>query len=86
MKYMWTDVVRPLLASCSVPGALAPVRHGDWLLADGGITSLVPVHATREAGADVVIAVMVDCSLRRTLYQEGTEGVVYLGDTQGGNF
>jgi len=48
------------LASCSVPGAVAPVHQGDWLLADGGITSLVPVHAAREAGADIVIAVVVD--------------------------
>jgi len=51
-------------ASCAVPGALAPIRYGEWLLADGGITSLVPVHATREAGADVVIAVTVDRELQ----------------------
>jgi NTE family protein len=49
-----------VLASCSVPGAVEPVRHGEWVLADGGITSIVPVHATRELGADVVIAVVVD--------------------------
>jgi NTE family protein len=47
-------------ASCSVPGAVDPVRMGEWLLADGGITSLVPVLSAREAGADVVIAVVVD--------------------------
>jgi len=52
-----------VLASCAVPGAVEPVRQGQWLLADGGITSLVPVHATREAGADVVIAVTVDREL-----------------------
>jgi len=52
-----------VLASSSVPGALEPVRLGEWLLADGGVTSLVPVHAAREAGADVVIAVMVDRDL-----------------------
>jgi len=49
-----------VLASCAVPGAVDPVRMGDWLLADGGITSLVPVQTAREAGADVVIAVVVD--------------------------
>ena len=49
-----------VLASCAVPGAVDPVRLGDWLLADGGITSLVPVLAAREAGADAVIAVVVD--------------------------
>ncbi len=52
-----------VLASCSVPGAVEPVHQGDWILADGGITSIVPVHATRAAGADVVIAVVVDCDL-----------------------
>jgi len=52
-----------ILASCAVPGAIEPVRHGDWLLADGGITSLIPVQAARQAGADVVIAVMVGRSL-----------------------
>ncbi|MDD5169129.1 MAG: patatin-like phospholipase family protein [Syntrophales bacterium] len=52
-----------ILASCAVPGAVEPVRQGHWLLADGGITSLVPVHAARKAGADVIIAVMVDRDL-----------------------
>ena len=66
-----------VLASCSVPGALAPVRHGDWLLADGGITSLVPVHATREAGADVVIAVMVDRDLQADISIETAKDVLY---------
>ena len=66
-----------VLASCSVPGALAPVRHGDWLLADGGITSLVPVHATREAGADVVIAVMVDRDLSISVSMETAKDVLY---------
>jgi NTE family protein len=51
---------RAVLASCAVPGAVEPVRVGDWLLADGGITSLVPVMAAREAGADAVIAVVVN--------------------------
>jgi NTE family protein len=49
-----------VLASSAVPGAVDPVRLGDWLLADGGITSLIPVLAVREAGADAVIAVVVD--------------------------
>ena len=52
-----------VLASSSVPGAAEPVRVGQWLLADGGVTSLVPVHAARKAGADVVIAVIVDREL-----------------------
>jgi len=52
-----------VLASSSVPGACEPIHLNEWLLADGGVTSLVPVHAARGAGADVVIAVMVDRDL-----------------------
>jgi NTE family protein len=66
-----------VLASCSVPGAVAPVRYGDWLLADGGITSIVPVHATREAGADVVIAVIVDRAPSESISIETGKDVVY---------
>lgn len=57
------SIRQAVLASSSVPGACEPVRLGNWLLADGGVTSLVPVHAARRAGADVVIAVMVDRDL-----------------------
>ena len=66
-----------VLASCAVPGAVEPVRYGDWLLADGGITSLVPVHAAREAGADVVIAVTVDRDLQTNLRIETAKDVVF---------
>jgi len=41
-----------------------PIRQGEWLLADGGITSLVPVHAVKQADVDVVIAVVVDRDAR----------------------
>ena len=66
-----------VLASCAVPGAVEPVRQGDCLLADGGITSLVPVHATREAGADVVIAVMVDRDLSLSGSMETAQDIFY---------
>jgi len=66
-----------VLASCAVPGAVEPVRYGDWLLADGGITSLVPVHAAREAGADVVIALTVDRDLQTNLRIETAKDVVF---------
>jgi NTE family protein len=55
---------KAVLASCAVPGAVEPVRDGDRLLADGGIVSVVPVNASREQGADVVIAVVVDRDIR----------------------
>jgi len=47
-------------ASCAVPGAIAPLKEGEWLLSDGGIISLIPSSIAREEGADVVIAVAVD--------------------------
>lgn len=66
-----------VLASCAVPGAVEPVRYGDWLLADGGITSLVPVHAARKAGADVVIAVTVDRDIQTNVSIETAKDVVF---------
>lgn len=68
---------KAVLASCSVPGAVEPVRYGDWLLADGGITSLVPARAARDAGADVVIAVMVDRELETNVSIETAKDVVF---------
>jgi NTE family protein len=49
-----------IVASCTVPGAIEPLKDGERLLVDGGIISQVPVSVAREAGADVVIAVAVD--------------------------
>ncbi|MEN6467884.1 MAG: patatin-like phospholipase family protein, partial [Smithella sp.] len=66
-----------VLASSSVPGAVEPTRLGEWLLADGGVTSLVPVHAARDAGADVVIAVMVDRDLPADTGIETAKDVIY---------
>ncbi len=55
---------KAVLASCAVPGAVEPIKQGEWLLADGGITSLVPVHTVKQAGVDVVIAVVVSRSIQ----------------------
>jgi len=49
-----------VMASCAVPGAIAPVRDEDRLLSDGGIICLIPCSLVRREGADVVIAVSVD--------------------------
>jgi NTE family protein len=49
-----------VMASCAVPGAIAPVRDEDRLLSDGGIICLIPCSLVRKEGADVVIAVSVD--------------------------
>lgn len=44
-------------ASSAVPGVFAPVTIGNKEYVDGGLVSPVPVRATREVGADCVIAV-----------------------------
>jgi len=49
-----------VMASCAVPGAIAPLREGERLLSDGGITCLVPSSVARKEGADIVISVAVD--------------------------
>ena len=46
-------------ASCAVPGAVEPLQHGDMILSDGGIISLIPITVARKEGADIVIAVSV---------------------------
>lgn len=49
-----------VMASCAVPGAIAPLKEGERLLSDGGITCSVPSSVARREGADRVIAVVVD--------------------------
>jgi NTE family protein len=49
-----------VMASCAVPGAIAPLKDGEKLLSDGGTLCLVPSSVTREEGADIVISVAVD--------------------------
>ncbi len=44
-------------ASAAVPGVFQPAQFGGRSYVDGGLTSPVPVHAAREMGADLVIAV-----------------------------
>ncbi len=49
-----------VMASCAVPGAIAPLKEGDRLLSDGGTICRIPSPVARKEGADVVIAVVVD--------------------------
>jgi NTE family protein len=49
-----------VIASCAVPGAIAPIKDEDRLLSDGGVMCLIPCSIVRKEGADVVIAVSVD--------------------------
>ena len=52
-----------VLASCAIPGAVAPLREGERILSDGGIICLIPISVARKEGADIVIAVTVDRDL-----------------------
>jgi len=49
-----------VMASCAVPGAIAPLQEGERLLSDGGTICRVPSAVARQEGADIVIAVVVD--------------------------
>jgi NTE family protein len=49
-----------VMASCAVPGAIAPLKEGEKLLSDGGILCVVPSSVARQEGADIVISVAVD--------------------------
>lgn len=51
------DVVTALKASAAIPGVLPPVETTHLILVDGGIVDPVPVTATKDLGADAVIAV-----------------------------
>jgi NTE family protein len=52
-----------VMASCAVPGAIAPLKEGERLLSDGGIICLVPSSVARKEGADIVISVAVGRSI-----------------------
>jgi len=54
------SIRRAVRWSSLIPAFLPPERHGGRLIADGGVTTPVPVEFTRTMGADVVIAVSVD--------------------------
>jgi NTE family protein len=56
------DIPLAIRASCTIPGIYAPViddegRH----LVDGGLVAVVPATFVRALGADIVIAVDVNC-------------------------
>lgn len=59
------SLVHAVRASMAVPSAFAPVRIGDQLLVDGGLSQNLPVQAVRDACADVVIAVNIGSPLLR---------------------
>jgi len=53
-----------LRASMAIPAFFSPVRMGNMVLVDGGMTNNYPVDLARAMGADIVIGVTVQDSLR----------------------
>lgn len=51
-------------ASMSIPGAFTPVHKGDMMLVDGGMANNYPVDVARRMGADYIIGVDVQDTLR----------------------
>ncbi len=55
-----SEVAPAIRASISIPLIFKPVKQGEKLLADGGLSLPVPVETTRKMGAELVIAVNLD--------------------------
>lgn len=51
-------------ASMAIPGAFTPVRLDSMVLVDGGVTNNYPVNVARRMGADVIIGVDVQSTLK----------------------
>lgn len=60
------DLALAMQASTAVPGLKKPVQIGERLYCDGGLINNVPVSHVREMGADFVIAVDIDETLKDT--------------------
>jgi len=58
------DLVQAMIASSTIPGLFEPVRIGSGLCVDGGIGANIPTFKAKQAGANLIIAVAVDNSLR----------------------
>ena len=58
------DLATAILASFSIPAAMAPVLIDGRMLVDGGIAANLPISVVREMGADIVIAVDISTPLK----------------------
>jgi NTE family protein len=66
------DVPFAIRASCAIPGWYVPVTDAQGRqLVDGGLVAMIPVSATRDLGADIVIAIDVNA-----------EGATFLGPSR----
>ena len=61
------NVARAVRASISLPIYMRPVRWGDHLLVDGGMTNPVPCDVAMAEGADVIVSMSFGSSLETPL-------------------
>ncbi len=59
------SMINAVYASSSIEGVFPPLRMDNQLLSDGGVTSLVPVDAVRQLGANFIIGVNIPEMVRR---------------------
>lgn len=55
------NVVKALRASISIPGFFIPVENNNKILVDGGVVDPIPTEPLKKAGAEIIIAINVDC-------------------------
>ncbi len=70
------DLVQAVVASGSIPGYLPPVSVDERLLVDGGTGRPVPGAATRELGAEFIIAVDVAIHQFAPLAEQNILGIL----------
>jgi NTE family protein len=71
------SMVDAIYASSSIEGIFPPLRNDSQLLSDGGVTSMIPVEAVRELGANFVIGVSIPHTLRpQNKFKSGIEVIL----------
>lgn len=63
-------------ASAALAGILPPFAYGDYLLADGCYTDLIPIDVARRAGTDIVIVVDPEQSIAPSTPSNGVEAML----------
>lgn len=71
------SMVDAIYASSSIEGVFPPLCIDNRILSDGGVTSLVPVDAARELGANFVIGVSIPRAIRpQAEFKSGIEVIL----------
>jgi len=70
-----------LLASASIPGMFPPIISNNKILVDGGIVSVVPIDVAQSLGANFIIAVDVNQSIKRRFEFKNTVDILFRADS-----